>query len=424
MLLAISLLLAAEFYKLTLKILNLYSLEKWYRQAQQETQQGTQQGTQAGEEMPHRYAYQKALQKQALCQSVLQALVMLTFLALRLPAWLFTQLGGLLTAVGWFSPMLQGILFIAALQLAQFLLALPWGLYRRFVIEEHFGFNRMCPKDYAKDLLRSGILVLVLGLPLLGTLFWLIQNLEWWWLWGFLALAAYQILLLWLYPIFIAPLFNRFTPLADEGPQGQLKQRLESLLAQCQFAAKGLFVMDSSKRSRHSNAYFTGFGKSRRIVLFDNLLEALDHEPLAAVLAHEIGHYQNKHISKNLVQSLLCLLLSFGGLQLLSQWQWLFASFGFRAPPNPAVLFFVGMVLSSPLGLIAQRLTNHFSRKHEFEADAYAAQVLGDAQPLCQALETLYRDNLSNPAPHPSYAALYHSHPHLPERLAALQDQT
>ena len=372
--LSLLLLLAAAFYELNLQILNLHALEKWFR------------GTPASSDTQQRYSYQKALQLQAMCRSSLGSALLLIFLAVRLGPWLYLQLENNIGAY----PLLLDIAFVVVLQLTQFAFRLPWNLYRRFIIEERFGFNCMKPKDYAKDLLKAAILSLLLGLPVLLGLFFLMQNLRWWWLWGFLGLTACQVLLLWLYPIFIAPLFNRFRPLTEAGAEGRVKQQLEQLLQQCHFAAKGLFVMDGSKRSRHSNAYFTGFGRNRRIVLFDTLLDELNPEQLAAVLAHEIGHCQKKHIPKMLLQSLLGLFLGFIGLYFLAQWSELFRSFGFSfnpglnpgTGPSPAVLLFVGLILASPLNLAWQRLSSHFSRKHEFEADAYAVAAMKGSQAL------------------------------------------
>ena len=415
--------------ELALKICHLHTLEKWVRQ------HNTEPNTEPKAELRQRnYAYQKALQSWSLLHLLVNGIILLLFLALRLPARLFGQIHL------WFGgswPMAQGIVFIGLLQLGNFVARLPWSLYRHFVIEEHFGFNRMQPKDFFLDALRMGLVSLVLGLPLLLGLFALMQAFRLWWLWGFLAVAGYQIVLVWLYPIWIAPLFNRFRPLAEEGKQGQIKQRLEELLVQCQFAVKGLFVMDGSKRSGHSNAYFTGFGKSRRIVLFDTLIEELEPEPLAAVLAHEIGHYKKQHILKQMLSGGFALFWGFVGLYWLSQSQNVLLGFagpgvledfnGLRFGPgiNPGWLLFVAAVLAMPLNLIGQYISNRFSRKHEFEADAYAAGLMEQGgqgrQHLAAALKALHRENLSHPAPHPGYAALYYSHPTLKERLAALE---
>ena len=422
-LLALGLTLLVE---LVLKICQIHALEKWVHNAEPNTEP-------KAELRQRNYAYQKALQSWSLLHLLVNGIILLLFLALRLPARLFGQIHL------WFGgswPMAQGIVFIGLLQLGNFVARLPWSLYRHFVIEEHFGFNRMQPKDFFLDALRMGLVSLVLGLPLLLGLFALMQAFRLWWLWGFLAVAGYQIVLVWLYPIWIAPLFNRFRPLAEEGKQGQIKQRLEELLAQCQFTAKGLFVMDGSKRSGHSNAYFTGFGKSRRIVLFDTLIEKLEPEPLAAVLAHEIGHYKKQHILKQMLSGGCVLFLGFVGLYWLSQSQTVLLGFtGFAGfanlrglagfAENPGWLLFVAAVLAMPLNLIGQYISNRFSRKHEFEADAYAASLMEQGgqgrQHLAAALKALHRENLSHPAPHPGYAALYYSHPSLKERLAALE---
>ena len=411
-LLTLCLILLAE---LVLKICNLHSLEKWKQNADPDELRN--------------YNYQKTVQLWALLRHATNGLILLLLLALRFPAWLLVQIHL------WFGgnlPMVQGVVFIAVLQLGSFFAKLPWGLYRHLVIEERFGFNRMQPKDFFLDSLRMGLLSLFLGLPLLLGIFALIEYLPLWWLWGFLVVAGYQMVLVWLYPILIAPLFNRFRPLAEEGKQGQVKQRLEELLAQCQFTAKGLFVMDGSRRSRHSNAYFTGFGKSRRIVLFDTLIEELETGQLAAVLAHEIGHYKKKHILKQMLGSGFALFAGFIGLYLLSSWQTVLFGFGGLElgqnlesfpmnPMNPGWLLFVATILAMPLNLIGQYIGNYFSRKHEFEADAYAFQHSQGSNDLAEALKALHRENLSHPSPHPGYAAVYYSHPTLEERLAALE---
>ena len=418
-LLALCLTLLVE---LVLKICNLHSLERWY------WQHNTHKADPNPEELRN-YNYQKAVQLWAMLSHATNGLILLLFLGLRFPAWLLVQIHL------WFGsglPMVQGVIFIAVLQLGNFFTKLPWGLYRHFVIEERFGFNRMQPKDFFLDSLKMGFLSLFLGLPLLLGLFALIQYFRLWWLWGFLAVAGYQIVLVWLYPILIAPLFNRFCPLTGEGKRGKVKQRLEELLAQCQFRAKGLFVMDGSRRSRHSNAYFTGFGKSRRIVLFDTLIEELETGQLAAVLAHEIGHYKKKHILKQMLGSGFALFVGFIGLYLLSLWQTVLFGFGGLElgqnlesfSMNPGWLLFVAAILAMPLNLIGQYISNRFSRKHEFEADAYAAALInqnGHRHDMAEALKALHRENLSHPAPHPGYAALYYSHPALEERLAALE---
>ena len=401
--------------ELILKICNLHALEKWQQNANPD-------------ELPN-YSYQKAIQLWSLLSHATNGLILLLFLGLRLPAWLLVQIHL------WFSgslPMMQGVVFIAVLQLGNFFTRLPWSLYRHFVIEEHFGFNCMQPKDFFLDSLKMSLVSMFLGLPLLLGIFALIRYLPIWWLWGFLVVAGYQTLLVWLYPVLIAPLFNRFRPLPEDGKQGQVKQQLEELLIQCQFKARGLFVMDGSRRSRHSNAYFTGFGKSRRIVLFDTLIEKLETKQLVAVLAHEIGHYKKKHILKQMIASGFALFTGFIGLYLLSGWQTVLFGFGGLElgqgvesfpmnPMNPGWLLFVATVLATPLNLVGQYIGNHFSRKHEFEADAYAFQHSQGSNDLAEALKALHRENLSHPAPHPGYAAVYYSHPTLEERLAALE---
>lgn len=295
------------------------------------------------------------------------------------------------------------------------LLELPLQLRRIFGIEQRFGFNRLTPWGFVRDKLLTGLLMIVLGLPLLGALLWLMQAAgNWWWLWAWLLWMGFSLFISWAWPVLIAPLFNRFEPL----PEGPLRQRLEALLARCGFTSKGLFVMDGSRRSSHGNAYFTGLGKAKRIVFFDTLLDGLSDEQVEAVLAHELGHYKLRHIQKMLLMQGL---LSLGALALLgwlTEQPWFYAGLGVsEATPATALALFL---LALPVfSVFFSPLLSLLSRRHEFEADAFAAQQTS-AQALIDGLLQMYRDNASTLTPDPLYAMFHYSHPPASERIAHL----
>ena len=302
--------------------------------------------------------------------------------------------------------LLTGLCFLLGLGVLSSVVDLPLSLYKQFILEERFGFNRMTPGLFITDLLRNALVSLVIALPLLSLILWLLDlatPLSW--LWAWLGWMVFNALLLFIYPVVIAPLFNKFTPM----PESEHKQKLDALLTRCGFSAAGLFVMDGSKRSAHANAYFTGFGKNRRIVLFDTLLNQLSPEQLEAVLAHEIGHYQRKHLQKRLVLmagvSLALLWILF---QLLNA-PWFYADLGVDyANPATALALFS---LTMPLCLLPLTpLSNALSRKHEYEADAYAAEH-SHAQQLITALVTLYRENAATLTPDAMYSLFHDSHP-------------
>jgi STE24 endopeptidase len=296
------------------------------------------------------------------------------------------------------------------------LAGLPLRLYATFGIETRFGFNRSTPLLWALDRLKGLALAALLGLPLLAAVYALMEyGGRWWWLWLFGALAALQFVLAWLYPALIAPLFNRFTPL----PAGELRERVQALATQAGFRTRGLYVMDASRRSGHSNAYFTGFLRPR-IVLFDTLLARVGSEEALAVLAHEMGHYRERHVHKSLALGLAGSLLGLWVLSLLLPWAPLYAAFGFAAPSHHAALALLalgGGAFTFPLGPLGAWL----SRRNEYAADAYAARLTGRPEALGAALLRLHDENLANLAPHPWYSRYHYSHPTLPERLAALE---
>jgi len=334
---------------------------------------------------------------------------------------LFTGAAGALDSLltSWNLPIYwHGLLFLGLSSAVLGLVGLPSSLYSRFVIEEEFGFNTMGARAFFGDILKQlpiGIIILMLLLAgLYAALAW---TGLWWWLaaWGFWTI--FQLLMVVLYPLVIAPIFNKFEPL----PEGSLKERLSALAARSDFSNKGIFVMDGSRRSRHSNAYFTGLGKFRRIVIYDTLIESLEEEELEAVLAHEIGHWKFGHIRKRLLVSFISSLGMFALVGVLLNWKPLFTAFGFAEPSLHALLFWI-IFFSSPISALLSPISNIWSRKHEYQADRFAVDQTGGGQFMKGALLKLSKDNLSNLTPHPAYSFWHYSHPALSERLAALEE--
>ena len=300
---------------------------------------------------------------------------------------------------------------------------LPFDWYAQFKLEDRFGFNTTTMKTWLLDRVKGFVLTALLGLPLLALLLKIISwaGASWWsWAWG--AVLVFQLLLMLIAPALIMPLFNKFTPLAE----GALRERLFALARRTGFPTRSIDVMDGSKRSRHSNAFFTGFGRFRKIVLFDTLIAQLSEPELEAVLAHEIGHYKKRHIVKMLGASALGLLLAFAALAWLARQDWFYRAFGFTpadsfAPASivPAMLLFA--LLAGTVSFWLSPLMNLWSRRFEYEADAFAREVMTEAQPLIGALRKLNEKNLSNLTPHPLYSGFYYSHPTLLERETALR---
>jgi STE24 endopeptidase len=310
----------------------------------------------------------------------------------------------------------HGTALLFSLFFVQALIGLPLSLYRTFGIEQRFGFNRMTWKLYLADLAKQTALAVVLGLPLMLALLWLMEHMgSLWWLYAWLVLTAFSIVLQLLFPAVILPLFNKFTPLAD----GELSERVAKLLARCGFKSKGLFVMDGSKRSSHGNAFFAGFGAAKRIVLFDTLVSRLEPPEVEAVLAHELGHYKLHHILKRIVLGMLTTLAGLWVLGQLIHVPWFYAGLGVREASMAAALALF-MLAVPQFTFFLHPLTSHFSRKHEFEADAYATRN-ADAAQLVQALVKLYRDNASTLTPDPLHSAFYDSHPPAAARIARLR---
>ncbi|MCP3706739.1 M48 family metallopeptidase [Paraburkholderia sp. CNPSo 3274] len=311
------------------------------------------------------------------------------------------------------------IALIGAVLAISGVLELPLDYYRQFVVEERFGFNRMTKRIFIMDRIKGLLIGAAFGIPLLFVVLWLMKQAgSLWWLWTWAVWVAFQMLVLVLYPTFIAPLFNKFEPLRDEA----LRSRIEALMQRCGFAAKGLFVMDGSRRSAHGNAYFTGFGAAKRIVFFDTLLARLSGSEIEAVLAHELGHFKRRHVIKRMIVTFAISLALLALLGWLSQRVWFYEGLGVR--PSllggneglALVLFFLAvpvfLFFVTPLGSLS-------SRKHEFEADAFAATQT-DAQHLVNALVKLYEDNASTLTPDPLYTAFYYSHPPASQRIDRL----
>jgi len=313
----------------------------------------------------------------------------------------------------------RGALVICSAMIVSSLIDIPFDYYKTFTVDEKFGFNKMTRRMFYSDLVKHTIVGVLLGAPILFAALWLMQGAgSYWWLYLWVVWSVFNLLMLAVYPTFIAPFFNKFTPLADVA----LKQRIEALLTKCGFKSQGLFVMDGSARSSHGNAYFTGFGASKRVVFFDTLLERLNADEIESVLAHELGHFRHHHVIKRIA---LMFFISFIGLALLG-WlmnqDWFYAGLGIEQASNyMALLLFL---LVSPVFLFLLRpLMASYSRKNEFEADDYAAKH-ASARSLVEALVKLYRDNASTLTPDPLHSAFYDSHPPASIRISKLAAYT
>ncbi len=298
--------------------------------------------------------------------------------------------------------------------------SLPIEWYAQFHLEERFGFNKSTPRLWWMDRVKAVLIAAVIGYPLLVLILRLIHwTGDLWWLWAWAAVMAFQWLMLVLAPVLILPLFNKFTPL----PEGSLRERLLALALRTGFRAQSIQVMDGSKRSTHSNAFFTGFGKFRKIVLFDTLIQQLKENELEAVLAHEIGHYKKKHIPKLLAVSAVSSLGGFYVLSLLAEQPWFYGAFGFGMENRAPALLLFGL-LGGLVMFWFSPLVNRWSRRFEYQADAFAAWAMNNPNPLVTGLRKLSEKNLSNLTPHPLYSGFYYSHPTLLEREAALLGKT
>ncbi len=309
-----------------------------------------------------------------------------------------------------------GVAVIGTIAIFAQLVSLPFSVWRTFRLEARFGFNRTTPAIFLADLGKGLALAVLLGGPLLiATLFLMQRAGRWWWLWAFGLWLIVMFLMAWAWPAFIAPLFNRFTPLKD----APLKERIEALLERCGFASKGVFVVDSSRRSSHGNAYFTGIGRHKRIVFFDTLLEHLAHPEVEAVLAHELGHFRLKHVRKRLLLSIAMMFLALALLGWLTRQPGFYHALGVPVPSTHAALLLFVMVVPV-FTFFVTPLASIWSRRHEFEADAFASRH-ADAGELATALVKLHRDNASTLTPDPVYVAFYYSHPPPLTRIARLR---
>jgi len=329
-------------------------------------------------------------------------------------AWL----DGIIAGFG-LSQLLHGVAFLIGFVLIGSLLDLPFSIYRTFVTEAKFGFNRTTPKLFVIDLIKGTVLMVLIGAPLAAVILWLMASSgDLWWAWAWGVWTAFSIFMIWAYPTLIAPLFNKFEPMQE----GETRSAIENLLSRCGFQSNGLFVMDGSRRSSHGNAYFTGFGKSKRIVFFDTLLKQLSTRETEAVLAHELGHFKHGHIKKRMAVMFLFSLAGFALLGWLAGQLWFYNALGVPEASNHVLLILFTLALphflfwASPIG-------SWFSRKHEFEADRYAAKQ-ADAADLITALVKMYEDNASTLTPDPLYSAWHASHPPAPVRVAHLESLT
>ena len=346
---------------------------------------------------------------------------------------LMLTLGGGLNVLNFFwsnlfsDPLLQGMIFILSTVLLMGFVEIPVNYYRTFVIEKKFGFNKMTRTMFFVDLIKQGLLGILLGLPLLFGALWLMEKTGAnWWLYVWLMWVGFNLIILSVYPTWIAPIFNKFTPLED----ASLKARIEQLMQKCGFKSSGLFVMDGSRRSSHGNAYFTGFGKNKRIVFFDTLLSHLNPPEIEAVLAHELGHFKRNHVIKRILLTFTMSLVFLWLLGYLMNQDWFYQGLGVFSSnetlanissPSTAMALLLFFLVMPTFTFLFQPLSSLYSRKHEFEADAYAVEK-ASANDLIQALVKLYKDNAATLTPDPLHSAFYDSHPPASVRIARLQN--
>lgn len=313
------------------------------------------------------------------------------------------------------SEIIRGITLIYLISIILGAIDLPFSLYRTFVIEEHFGFNKTTLKTFVLDRIKGGVIALILLTPILWFILWLMDTISNWWIYSALALVGFSLLISWLYPTLIAPIFNKFSPLDDP----ELRDRIVRLMDETGFQSKGIFLMDGSRRSSHGNAYFTGLGNNKRVVFFDTLLKQLEAEEIEAVLAHELGHFRKKHILKGMLLSAVMITISFYVLSLLVDWAGLYQlALIDNASNYSALLLFI--LLSPHITLWLSPVFNGISRKHEYEADAFAAKH-AQSQALIHALIKLYRENASPVITDKIYSLFHDSHPPASLRIQQLQ---
>ncbi len=370
--------------------------------------------------------YRKEKRQFSILTSTIDLTLFLTFFILGGFAWLDNSLRNFVIQLSTGEipsflidyEILLGLLYIGSLLVVSQLIHLPFSLYATFVIEAKYGFNKTTLKTFIKDRILGAILAVVLGVPILGIILWIFsfaaQNpFSWLYVWS--AVFIIQLLLFYIAPVWIMPLFNKFEPLED----GELKSAIENFARKENFQLTGIFKMDGSKRSTKANAFFTGFGKNKRIVLFDTLINSMSTEELVAILAHEMGHCKKRHLSKSFILGAISMAITFFLIQQLINNVSLFEAFQVEELSVYASLVFIAPLLE-PLNYFLEIISNCLSRKHEYEADHYAATSYGHPEKLISALKTLSRDNLSNLTPHPLEVFTEYSHPPLKERIAAL----
>lgn len=336
---------------------------------------------------------------------------------------LLTLGGGISLAFEFWStfelpPMLADLLAVVSLYLLMTVIEIPFSLYQTFIIEEKYGFNKSSIGQFAKDQLIAVALTFAIGLPIMALILWVMDSIgELWWLYAWAIIISFSLLMSWLYPTIIAPLFNKFTPMQD----GSLKERIQSLLQRCGFNSQGIFIMDGSRRSGHGNAYFTGLGNNKRIVFYDTLVNSLDDEELEAVLAHELGHFKCKHVIKMLVASSIMTLISFAVLGWLITQDWFFDGLGVYTHSNAAALLLF-MLVSPVFTIFMQPISSYFQRKFEFEADEFATHH-AQGKKMISGLVKLYEENASTLTPDPLYSAFHYSHPPAAIRIAHIEEK-
>ncbi len=360
-------------------------------------------------------AYTRARTRFGMLSEVFDAVLLAIVVIVGLLPWLYEGLAGVLGAGVWG----QGLVLIS-IMLVLGLPGLPFDWWSTFRLEARFGFNKSTLKLWITDKIKGSCIGLAIGLPLLAFLLWLVEALgPNWWLWGYAVFFVFQLFMVIAYPMYIMPLFNKLEPLEE----GELKTRLFALADRTGFKAQTILVMDGSKRSGHSNAFFAGFGRFRRIVLFDTLIEQMETTEIEAVLAHEIGHYKLGHIPKMILLSAVSTFIMFATLGWLTHADWFVSAFYFDPATVQSLVpvFLLVALLGGLIGFWFGPLSSRLSRKHEYEADAFARRAMQGPDALVAALRKLHKENLSNLTPHPLYSAFHYSHPTLPEREGALR---
>jgi STE24 endopeptidase len=316
------------------------------------------------------------------------------------------------------SELWTGVCFMLSVLILSSLLDIPMSIYRTFILEEKFGFNKTTPKIFISDMVKSFILMIIIGTPMLALILWIMTNAgDNWWLYVWMTWLGFSLFMMWFYPEFIAPMFNKFKPLENL----ELKSRIENLLGRNGFASQGIFVMDGSSRSSHGNAYFTGMGSNKRIVFFDTLINDLSHQEIEAVLAHELGHFKCNHIKKRISVMAIVFLVGFWILGWLIDKQWFYSGLGVDQASNYMALILFMMALPV-FTFFLQPISSYFSRRDEFEADDFAAEQ-AHASDLIKALVKLYKENANTLTPDPLYSAFHDSHPPAPIRIAHLTEK-